>query len=581
MTPTTYAFLAILLAYLIGAIPFAYVFVRAAKGIDIRTVGSGNVGATNASRVLGLRGFLLVFLCDLLKGLLPTLLLPALVRSRTGIEFPDLPILIALAAIMGHNFPIYLGFRGGKGVSTSLGATFGLDWLSSLAAVVAFGVSLRINRYVSLSSVLGTSVFATTHFLKVAFLDRKSPWDRDQLGFSLMTLGLLALLLIRHRKNWARIAAGTEPKISRRKRSEGRAAIPVILAIGMVAATILVGWRVSRPQSLEFGGLTYTEVDRARTGHQRATAPTFADSGRRLGVLCPRYNRLMIYSVSDLGSLALERDVTLDGQPMALAATDRGFVVLERPTGDDRHIRPGYVQARRFDGEKIGDAVAVGFYPEAMAVLPDASRALILTLGRAEGGPRLPPPSLEVVDLLGGRIVERLPFGREGDRPARVVLSASGLAAVVALDSSRETAALDLSNPDRPAFLGRSAMPGRTVAYPSVAAGDWILMPVDSERLTALIGERRGRDRSLRGDETLASVDPERSSLELRPLRESDRVGRLRLTNSSGFGDVRPTGVASSPSGGLLAVTNRSGGVHMIRVTAAGPPASAGAVASR
>ena len=108
MNPTAFASLAIAVSYLIGAIPFAYLFVRAAKGIDIRTVGSGNVGATNASRVLGLRGFLLVFFCDLLKGLVPTVALPALVKWRVGESIPDLPVLIALAAIVGHNFPIYL-----------------------------------------------------------------------------------------------------------------------------------------------------------------------------------------------------------------------------------------------------------------------------------------------------------------------------------------------------------------------------------------------------------------------------------------------------------------------------------------
>src|SRR3954452_13347546 len=111
MTPTGLASISVVLAYLIGAIPFAYVLVRAIKGIDIRTVGSGNVGATNASRVLGLRGFLLVFGLDMLKGLLPTIGLPALVRWLGGQSVADLKVLIALATILGHNFPIYLQFK--------------------------------------------------------------------------------------------------------------------------------------------------------------------------------------------------------------------------------------------------------------------------------------------------------------------------------------------------------------------------------------------------------------------------------------------------------------------------------------
>src|SRR3954468_15758840 len=112
------ATLAVVVAYLIGAIPFAYLVVYWAKGIDIRTVGSGNVGATNVGRVLGFRYFLLVFALDVLKGLLPTLGIPRAVAAE-GFGVPALPVLVALATILGHNFPIYLKFRGGKGVATS------------------------------------------------------------------------------------------------------------------------------------------------------------------------------------------------------------------------------------------------------------------------------------------------------------------------------------------------------------------------------------------------------------------------------------------------------------------------------
>ena len=108
--------LAILAAYLIGSIPTAYLIVRAIKGIDVRTVGSGNVGATNAGRVLGSRGFLAVFGLDLLKGLLPTLALPEAARLWGGPQTPWLPVVVAAGTILGHNYPIYLQFQGGKGV---------------------------------------------------------------------------------------------------------------------------------------------------------------------------------------------------------------------------------------------------------------------------------------------------------------------------------------------------------------------------------------------------------------------------------------------------------------------------------
>src|SRR5690349_7602333 len=122
----------VVLAYLIGAIPFAFVVVYAVKGIDIRAVGSGNVGATNAGRVLGFRFFVLVFSLDLLKGLLPTHYFPMAAAAISGTGVDGLGVMVALATILGHNFPVYLGFRGGKGVATSLGALLALDWASSL-----------------------------------------------------------------------------------------------------------------------------------------------------------------------------------------------------------------------------------------------------------------------------------------------------------------------------------------------------------------------------------------------------------------------------------------------------------------
>jgi glycerol-3-phosphate acyltransferase PlsY len=183
--------------------------------VDIRKVGSGNVGATNAARVLGARYFLPVSGVDYLKGLLPTLLFPAAAERWSQTIAPGLPVAVAVAAILGHNFPAYLGFRGGKGVATSLGAVTALDAVASLAAVVAFAFTLAVTRIVSLSSILGALAFTIAHFNRAT-----EPWGADELAMSVATCGLLALLIVRHRANLVRIIQGTEPRMRLRRKDE-------------------------------------------------------------------------------------------------------------------------------------------------------------------------------------------------------------------------------------------------------------------------------------------------------------------------------------------------------------------------
>lgn len=210
---------ATLIGYLVGSIPFAYVLVRALKGIDIRTVGSGNVGATNAARVLGARYFLVVFGLDLAKGLIPTL-----IARRLGAQWqaPELTILVALATVIGHNFPIYLGFRGGKGVATSLGAAIAIDPAAAAAAAATFTILLILTRYVSLSSLAGGLAFACVHFLLVA----GRWWEPEERALSCLILVLVGMLFVRHRANLARIVGGTEPKIRLRRRGDRDARSP-------------------------------------------------------------------------------------------------------------------------------------------------------------------------------------------------------------------------------------------------------------------------------------------------------------------------------------------------------------------
>lgn len=207
--------LAILASHLIGAMPCAYLVVRWRKGIDIRTVGSGNVGATNAGRILGFRYFLLVFAMDFAKGFLPTWCLPRLIHAVGGAVEPWLPVALAVAAILGHNFPVFLRFRGGKGVATSLGALSALDPLASALAVAAFIGCMLTARMVSVGSVVGGSVLVAAHFARA-----EAPWSRREAPLSLALVALLAMLVVRHRKNFARILAGTEPRVRLARRRE-------------------------------------------------------------------------------------------------------------------------------------------------------------------------------------------------------------------------------------------------------------------------------------------------------------------------------------------------------------------------
>lgn len=205
-------------AYLIGAIPFGFLIARA-KGIDIREHGSGNIGATNVRRVLGKPAGNLCFALDFLKGLVPTLVAGWILGF---VNRPDLPagaalvwLAIGFATIAGHMFPIYLGFKGGKGVATGFGVLLGA-WphvtIPAALALVTWITTLKLTRYVSVSSC--AAAIAVPVFI---VLGRLLGFPvRDVIGAWpwLAVTTLLALLVVyRHRGNLSRLRAGTEPRV--------------------------------------------------------------------------------------------------------------------------------------------------------------------------------------------------------------------------------------------------------------------------------------------------------------------------------------------------------------------------------
>lgn len=190
--------------YLVGAIPFGLLIAKL-KGIDIRKVGSGNIGATNVLRAVGKPWGITTFILDALKGLAGSFIFPA-VGTHLGADFQSLELaglVGGVAAILGHTFPIYLGFKGGKGVATSAGAVLGLAPLAILIGLTLWTISFYAFRYVSLASIIGAITAVTTGWILYRANGLLLP-------IALTVLGLLVIL--RHHANIKRLLNGTESR---------------------------------------------------------------------------------------------------------------------------------------------------------------------------------------------------------------------------------------------------------------------------------------------------------------------------------------------------------------------------------
>jgi len=209
---------AIIISYLIGSVPTGYLFGKLLRGIDIRNFGSGNIGATNAWRVLGKKTGTLVLLIDLLKGALPVVLVADFFLSR-GVDIsPEaFRLILALSCISGHNWTVFLKFKGGKGVATTLGVLIGLslvtDDFAKIFGLIIFVwlVVFLISRMVSLASISAGISFP------VWSLIFKMPYAI--LLFSFLTA---VLILLRHRSNLRRIMRGEESRLSFTKKSHSK-----------------------------------------------------------------------------------------------------------------------------------------------------------------------------------------------------------------------------------------------------------------------------------------------------------------------------------------------------------------------
>jgi glycerol-3-phosphate acyltransferase PlsY len=211
---STVMFLAILIivvaSYFLGSIPVGYVLVRVFRKQDIRSVGSGNIGATNVLRSGGKGLGAATFLLDMLKGCTAVYLggvLCALLAPDAGLR--NMQALAALCAVLGHMFPVWLGFKGGKGVATGFGVFLVAAPWAALAAITVFAIVLALSKYVSLASIVGSASFPL--FAWILARGDRPPF------FIAVQAAVAALIILKHYQNVGRLMAGTESRFSKRR----------------------------------------------------------------------------------------------------------------------------------------------------------------------------------------------------------------------------------------------------------------------------------------------------------------------------------------------------------------------------
>lgn len=207
-------FIVTVLAYLLGSISSAVIISKTFFGRDIREVGSKNAGATNMLRTHGKKMGALTLVSDVLKGVVAVLISNLIVRFTSGSEFvlKMIPFIAGFFVILGHNFPVFFNFRGGKGVATSLGVVLTLNWKVALIVALFALLVMVLSRYVSLGSVLAGILYVAVDLTYMIFTDN---FYYPELIFTVLVGGLL---ILRHHQNIKRLLNGTENKLGQKKK---------------------------------------------------------------------------------------------------------------------------------------------------------------------------------------------------------------------------------------------------------------------------------------------------------------------------------------------------------------------------
>jgi acyl phosphate:glycerol-3-phosphate acyltransferase len=193
-----------IVGHLLGAIPVGLLLGRAVKGIDLRQHGSGNIGATNAARVLGWKWGMVALVLDALKGMLSVLL--ARVWTAGSPSSLHIQVITGICAILGHMFPVWLKFKGGKGVATGLGVALVLSPISSLWALAAYGLGFGITRVSSVGSLVAAVTFPVAEWLRTG----RGMFSAEHWSLGVFSLAIPALIIVRHRSNIVRLFRGQE-----------------------------------------------------------------------------------------------------------------------------------------------------------------------------------------------------------------------------------------------------------------------------------------------------------------------------------------------------------------------------------
>ncbi len=192
--------LVLVIAYVIGSIPTGYIIVKLFTGQDIRTIGSGSTGATNVKRVMGKKWFFTVMILDAIKGALPVVLAKVLTTAFAGIGL--LPVLAAVAVILGHSKSIFLKFTGGKSVASGVGTILALNWMVGLIIAAIWATITYISKYVSLGSIIALAI---SPFLMWAF--------KEPLAYIIYCAVGAVYIIYLHRENIQRLIKGEENKV--------------------------------------------------------------------------------------------------------------------------------------------------------------------------------------------------------------------------------------------------------------------------------------------------------------------------------------------------------------------------------